>query len=127
MNERTVFYVIPASLKDNMNLVCAAMGLGPATFSVPVSADGSEPATHFCGNDNGMTAEQAAVFSAFPDDGGTLPPIDGTWGENDVISQALATEACAAAVVSVGSNMTGLQNMAATLGALGLVEVQLEL
>lgn len=107
MAERSVFYLVPAAHKDNANLVCAAMGLGPATFSVAASPTGNEPATHYFGHDATQSPELAAIFAAFPDNAGTLPEISGTWGQDGLPSQGLARAACAAMQVSVGSNIAG--------------------
>lgn len=39
--------ILPDALRDEGNRMGAAMGWGPENFSVPLSADGSEPATHW--------------------------------------------------------------------------------
>ena len=39
--------IIPASLRDQANALGEAMGWGPDNYSVPLSASGSEPPTHF--------------------------------------------------------------------------------
>lgn len=45
--------VAPSSLKDAANQLAQSFGYGPNNFSVPLSADGSEPATHYGGNAEG--------------------------------------------------------------------------
>ena len=42
-----VVLVIPATLLDKANGLGEAMGWGPNNYSIPLSADGSEPATHW--------------------------------------------------------------------------------
>lgn len=42
-----VVLVIPAVLLDKANALGEAMGWGPNNYSIPLSADGSEPATHW--------------------------------------------------------------------------------
>lgn len=39
--------IIPAVLRDKADALGEAMGHGPASYSVPLSADGSEPATRY--------------------------------------------------------------------------------
>lgn len=39
--------IIPAALLDRANALGEAMGHGPASYSVPLSATGDEPATHY--------------------------------------------------------------------------------
>lgn len=39
--------IIPASYRAEMNSIGEAVGYGPNSLSVPLSADGSEPATHY--------------------------------------------------------------------------------
>lgn len=42
-----VVLVIPATLLDKANALGEAMGWGPNNYSVPLSSNGSEPATHW--------------------------------------------------------------------------------
>lgn len=39
--------IVPASLRDKANTLAEAMGWGPGSYAVPLSADGSEPITHY--------------------------------------------------------------------------------
>lgn len=39
--------IVPAALRDDANALGEELGWGPGNFSVPLSADGSEPATHY--------------------------------------------------------------------------------
>jgi hypothetical protein len=39
--------IIPASMYEQGNIIGDHMGWGPNNFSVPLSSDGSEPATHY--------------------------------------------------------------------------------
>ena len=42
-----IVLIVPADLKDKANALGAAMGWGPDSYSVPLSADSGEPATHW--------------------------------------------------------------------------------
>lgn len=39
--------IIPANLRDSANQLSVFMDWGPNSYSVPLSGDGSEPATHY--------------------------------------------------------------------------------
>jgi hypothetical protein len=39
--------IIPAALREEGNAIAEAMGWGPDNYSVPLSATGQEPATHY--------------------------------------------------------------------------------
>lgn len=75
-----VVLVIPASLRDKANALGEAMGWGPNNYSVPLSASGSEPATHWSLN----LAEAGPEFLAMLEgagqghmpDGLDFPPAD---------------------------------------------------
>ena len=43
----SVVLIIPASLKAKADALGEALGHGPNSYSVPLSADGKEPATHY--------------------------------------------------------------------------------
>lgn len=42
-----IVLVVPDSLRDKANALGEAMGWGPNNYSIPLSADGSEPITHW--------------------------------------------------------------------------------
>lgn len=44
---KSLVLILPASLQEKGNALGEALGHGPASYSVPLSADGSEPATHY--------------------------------------------------------------------------------
>lgn len=89
---------ITAAKKTDINLVFAAMGEGPETFTRKLCATGvatyETPATHYLMSHAGATDSQVAIWQAMTE--GNLPPLpDGVvWGEDGVISAAavLATE-----------------------------------
>lgn len=85
------------------------------SFTAPLSADGTAPATHYGCNDQTNAAE-AAIYAALPTSGGTIPPdvasVDWTeWG----ITEARAIAACAATKVSVATGISGGSNFAALI------------
>lgn len=43
----SVVLIVPAALLTQANALAEAMGFGPNNYTVPLSADGSEPATHY--------------------------------------------------------------------------------
>jgi len=66
--------VVSADNQAIGNQLAEALGHGPNNYSVPLSADGSEPATHF-----GCRAQVNEVFVAMVQGAsqGSLPEIDG--------------------------------------------------
>jgi hypothetical protein len=66
--------IVPADKLELGNRLAEGLGHGPNNYSVPLSADGSEPATHY-----GCRAAVNEVFVAMVQDAGqgTLPEIDG--------------------------------------------------
>ena len=131
MATRSVFYIVTAAKRDDINLVCFALNLGPDTFSVPASATGNNPATHYYGHDGSQSAALAEVFGSFPDNSGTVPTISGTWGQDythDTITKTLPSEAqakaaLAACQVSVASNITGASHRDGILNGLSLQQI----
>lgn len=74
----SIVMIVPASLRDIGNRLSCALGhdtLPGNTFSIPLSADGSEPATHYgC-----RTAAQQSFADLLSAAGqGVLPDIDWT-------------------------------------------------
>ncbi|MFN3991242.1 MAG: hypothetical protein ACK4IS_13400 [Erythrobacter sp.] len=43
----SVVLIVPADLRDDANKLAELLGHGPNNYSVPLSADGAEPATHY--------------------------------------------------------------------------------
>jgi hypothetical protein len=128
---RSVFYVVPAGLRDRANLVCAALKRGPNTFGVAASPSGNPPATHYYGHDGSQDETLASIFGAMPDNNGTLPEIEGEWGEEftfeDITYQlpnaGQARAACAAVQISVATNIVPSPHMQGILSGLSLKPV----
>lgn len=105
-----VVCVVKDAVKDDANLVWAAWGRGPNTFSrklcaLDPEATESTPPTHWLMSDTSTTDSDVAIMQGFAD--GDLPPVpSGTvWGENGVISAADAL---------VAVNGTNLQTYSAS-------------
>lgn len=63
--------IIPAALLDKANLLGAALGYGPESYTVPIPSDGE--ATHY----GAHTLASAEFFDRFlAAHSGSLPPID---------------------------------------------------
>ena len=63
--------IIPAALLENANLLGAALGYGPESYTVPIPSDGE--ATHY----GAHTLASAEFFDLIlAAQSGTLPPID---------------------------------------------------
>lgn len=58
--------ICPAALVDAANAWCAEMGFGSPSFTVPLSADGSEPATHYGLRADVSTNGQALIEANVP-------------------------------------------------------------
>lgn len=120
-----VICIIAAAAKTNANLVWAAMDRGPDTFSVPLTSDPA-PTTesvvsHYLMADSSTTVEDVQAWQAMAN--GDLPQINGTWGENGVISAADAQEATSATnlqVYSASGDVTPVQHMLGILAGRGL-------
>lgn len=111
--------VIDAAHHADLEIVWCARGksdLPGYSFTVELSADGSAPATHYGWNGQ-YNADEAAIYSALPTNGGTIPSdvagIDwAAWG----ITEARAKAACAAGKVSVVTGMEGGVNFSSLIG-----------
>lgn len=70
----SVTMIVPAAVRDAANQLAAGLGHGPNNFSVALSADGSEPATHY-----GCRAQtqQSFIDLLTAAGGGQLPEIEG--------------------------------------------------
>lgn len=91
-----VICVVTAAAKDNANLVWAAMGRGPNTFTRKLCAidpgvTSDTPATHYLMADSSTEESDVQAFQAMA--GGDLPAISGIWGEDGVIDAAAAQAA----------------------------------
>ena len=70
----SVVLLIPAAVQAAANQVAEGLGHGPSNFSVPLSADGSEPATWFgCRTQ----AQQSFIDMLTAAGQGQLPEIEG--------------------------------------------------
>lgn len=94
--------ILPAAYRDAGNSFGVAQGWGEGNFSVPLSASGAEPATHW-----GCRADVTEGFLAMMAD----PPAE-------------AMPLLAVMVASFDDNAAPLDHWMATLAANGLVRVQ---
>lgn len=91
--------IIKVAAKDDMNLICQAMGEGFPYFTRKICAidplaDHNTPATHYLAQDMAAQAEDADEWLAMATEA-NLPAIAGTWGEDGVISAQDAQAALA--------------------------------
>lgn len=81
----SVVLIIPADLRDKADQLAELMGWGPNSYSVPLSADGTEPATHY-----GLHtwAAQSFVDMLTGAQGGVMPPelVDAGYAEADFLA-----------------------------------------
>lgn len=70
----SVVMLVPAALQVLANQLAAGLAHGPNNFSVALSADGSEPATHYGAR---AQAQQSFIDLLTAAGGGTLPEIEG--------------------------------------------------
>lgn len=81
----SIVIIVPAALKDKADYLSCAIGhddMPGNTFSVPLSADGSEPATHYgCRT----TAKQEFIDIMTGAETGQLPDVD--WSEYNLTEQ----------------------------------------
>jgi hypothetical protein len=118
--------IIPAALQAEANALSCAMGqdvMPGHTFSVPLSADGQEPPTHFgchAWSQPGFAAVLAAAQAgALPDD----PAGGGEWSDYGLGLEAIAA-VVSALIVSVREDLTGAAHFAAVLDDAGLVRIE---
>jgi len=119
---------VTAAQKTNLNLVFAARGHGPETFTrklcaINPSATPSTPATHFLMSNAAGDQEELAILMAMT--GGDLPdlPEGIVWGEDGVISAANAMAASDGGVFHVYSaagDIEPVDHVAAVLASEGL-------
>lgn len=65
---KSLVLIIPTELRDSANQLGDVLGMGPDNYSVALSADGSEPATHY-----GLHAWVEQAFQALVESG-VYPP-----------------------------------------------------
>jgi hypothetical protein len=102
---QSLVLIIPADLRDDANALGVALGMGSDNYSVPLSADGSAPATYY-----GLHAWASDEFIAMLDSGQLPPDVDFPQDEFDAIM--------AASIQSVQSDPAGHFN--AVIAANGL-------
>ena len=76
--------IISADLRDAGNAVAEAMGWGPGNYSVPLSADGQKPATHY-----GLHAWSSKEFRRWVEGTEELP--EGMEAAKPVIDSVIAS------------------------------------
>ena len=89
--------ICTAAVRDDINLIWEAMGRGPNNISRKLCAIDPEatwetPATHYMMQDMTATDADEANWKAMAENN-DLPPIEGVWGENGVISASNAQAA----------------------------------
>lgn len=124
--------VITNAAKTNANLVWAAWGKGPDTFSRRLTDDPSpttsSTVTHWLMADSSTLVEDVQVIQGFAN--GDLPPIGGQWGEAGVIEAAdaqTATNGTNLQCYSASGNVEPLDHVNAILATRGLSFVPDEL
>lgn len=91
--------ICTAAVRDDVRLIWEAMGEGPSAFNRglcaidPLATD-QTPATHYIIQDMGAQQEDVTIWAAMAENN-DLPPISGTWGEDDIISSQDAQAAIA--------------------------------
>ncbi len=95
MSNQPIVCIVAAADKDNANLVWAAWGKGPDTFSRRLTDDPSPTTssvvTHYLMADSSTSVEDVQIIQGFAN--GDLPPISGAWGVDGVIEAADALAA----------------------------------
>lgn len=114
--------------KTNINLVFAARGHGPETFTRKVCAldplaTPETPPTHWLMSDAGSSNEELSILQAMTE--GDLPPVPNgvVWGEDGVISAAdamAATDGAVFQVYSCAGDVLPVDHVAAVLASRGL-------
>lgn len=120
--------IVTDAQKTNINLVFAARGHGPETFTrklcaVDPNATPSTPPTHWLMSNAAGSQEELNVLTAMTE--GDLPPVpEGViWGENGVIpaSDAMAaTDGAVFQVYSAAGDVEPVDHVAAVLASRGL-------
>lgn len=95
--------IVPDAHRDEASAVAEAVGWGPGNYSVPLSSDGTEPATHWlC---------RAQVDSGFPD------RLDNPVEEAEALMEHLIIDVCECGPQDAGTHVD------AVLTAQGLQKV----
>lgn len=119
--------IVRAADRDNANLVWAAWGKGPNTFSRKLTSDPSpttsSTVTHYLFADSSTTVEDVAIIQAMAN--GDLPPLPPgyAWGVDGVISAADALAAIdgdSLQCYSASGNVAPLDHCNAILASRGL-------
>jgi hypothetical protein len=108
---KSLVLIIPAPLRDEANALGAALDMGPDNYSVPLSANGQEPATHW-----GLHGWAQQSFIDMIDAGVMPEGLDYPQADFDAVMAAL--------IVSARDDMTG--HFADVLDANGLTAVEME-
>jgi hypothetical protein len=88
--------IIPAALRDDANLLGAALGHGPNNYTVPIPPDA--PPTHY-GAHTSATDEFFAIIAAAQ--GGSLPALD--WPAHGLTPARVGADMAALVVSAPGS------------------------
>lgn len=125
MTTQPVVCIVAAAAMVNANLVWAAMGRGPDTFSRRLAAasgiDENSTPTHYLMADSSCSVEDVAAWQGFAH--GDLPQIDGVWGADGVIDAADAQAAVTGSnlqVYSASGDVVPLDHANAILASRGL-------
>jgi len=128
MSNQPIVCIVKAADRANANLVWAAWGKGPDTFSRRLTTD--DPATsgstvtHYLMADSSTSVEDVQIIQGFAN--GDLPPINGAWGVAGVIGAADAIAAIdgdSLQCYSASGNVTPSEHVAAILASRGLAYV----
>jgi hypothetical protein len=117
--------IIPASLQRNANLVAVAMGHDVApgnTYSLPLSADGKDPATHY-GTHTWATGQFVGIIGHVAG-GGALPPAP--WGAVGLTEQDVRDVVQALIMTTREDVEQASAHWHATLAANGLQQIRQE-
>jgi hypothetical protein len=116
--------IVTDAARANANLVWAAMGRGPGTFSRKLTTASpaltTSPVTHWLMADSSAQDTDVATWQAFAS--GVLPSGI-TWGQNGVIAQASAIAAVSASnlqVYSASGNVVPLDHCNSIMAGRGL-------
>lgn len=125
MTTQPIVCIIKAADKANANLVWAAWGKGPDTFSRKLTTDASptpsSTVTHYLMADSSTSVEDVQIIQGFAN--GDLPPIDGASGVDGVVgaSDALAAiDGDSLQCYSASGNVTPLDHVNAILASRSL-------
>lgn len=117
----SIVMIVPAALRETANRLACALGhdeLPGSTYSVPLSADGADPATHY-GCRTAAQPSFAAILAAAG--GGSLPEID--WAAYD-LSEADIAAVLAGLIANVRPAQQADGHFDDVLAAHGLMRIQ---